>query len=29
VGPPFDTAVDPGARATDEPKLVGLRPVTP
>ena len=29
VGPPFDTVVDPGAIATDEPKLVGLRPMTP
>jgi coenzyme F420-0:L-glutamate ligase/coenzyme F420-1:gamma-L-glutamate ligase len=29
LGPPFDTAVDPGSRATHEPKLVGLRPVTP
>ncbi len=29
VGPLFDTAVDPGTRATDEPILVGLRPMTP
>jgi hypothetical protein len=29
LGPPLDTAADPGPRATHETKLVGLRPVTP
>ena len=29
VGPALGSAVDPGARTSDKPELVGLRPVTP